>query len=425
MSSKNLRRPAPKKWNPFRTINDDIHVTGIAFDFKRPFATSLACPVGLATSPEWPIRRSTAAAYPISRLRQAEKENNGDQKVQILAAFKVNPESVVGIALKENRSWIDIRANLVSTDSLKADKTIHTVLEGKFQISSNGISCGSVPGFSPIYGYLPFNLYYLDLWKNEVDEYQVALQWQYRLRNVENAPWINLVISTHTFYLLLDAPKVPWGTGEPMPNQLLPDLPPKARALSFACYMAKGSTTAGGAALMITNYMRSVGYFKYDLDKHYTRDLIPAEAVESKPDDVEDPILFLYSAFMDRMIGNQGTGEKANCTDFAYMLMLLGNALGAGLNVGKLTPSEGGTFATNPVIVHGATEARVQTFADHEIAFLGNDFDDSAMVYDASLGFEDEAELEQLSLSEYLGHLVGGLDQAPLTSSVPNSFIKL
>lgn len=354
-------------------MSNDLHLTGIKFQYLSSGPASLAVPVTLPTSPEWPPQRVTSTAYPLSIVKGRE--------VCIECCFQAQAEELI-------YQWLQVRA--IRIDGPEPGRLI---TQKKITIDANTYSA-----YNGINGYLNFPVDSEALWEEQVGCYASEWQWQYQLNSAsENAPWIDLEVTEHNIFITLDLPSWPWNsTGSTDEGP-----PPWLAIIRKACLWAQGSTDPIAAATLITQQLNRGGSFKYDFTPAYTGSSAPdsvlqlreeLEIVEQNPDTTR--MLFRCSAFTDRLLGLYGLGEKANCTDLSYMVLLLGNSIGCGLQTARIDAVGESSFDLNPSIPIGYDEDESSTdrFNNHEFLWMGDDFNDSALIFDPSIGFPEDNE---------------------------------
>ena len=162
--------------------------------------------------------------------------------------------------------------------------------------------------------------------------------------------------------------------------------------------------------MLITQGLSRSHLFSYDFYAAYTGCRPPDHLLHGEEAGEEKPrLLFRATAFNERIEGFFGVGEKANCTDIAYMVMALANSIGCRLKAVKLSATDA-TFDLNEAIPIGfaAGERIIPNFSYHEFLWMGEEFSDSALIFDASLGFEGEG--TDCSLNPVAGLPFGDLD---------------
>lgn len=206
-----------------------------------------------------------------------------------------------------------------------------------------------------------------------VGAHLVVWRWQYRASAA--SPWVDVAISAHKVYTVLDVPTAPWQqTPDPTNTQL-----PWADVLDYACAWARGATDVGAAATMVTRAVNDLGpwLLAYDCPgggiTHYTV-----------------PILnyFNCTELLERLRGGLGNGYYLNCTDCASVVSTFANALGCDLWQSTMGAAGFPYFATNPFLAIGSSQWERAcgwgAFDYHEVAWTGDcGVDDE--VYDACL----------------------------------------
>jgi len=193
----------------------------------------------------------------------------------------------------------------------------------------------------------------------------VTWEWQFRLNSTE--PWSSFATTHHKIYTILDLPKSPW---QQNPYTSDNDQLPWTDVLDYACIWAQGFGGYDGIAGKITNRINELGpsIIRYDTERGRTNYAWPN---------------FNCTAFLDRLNGGDGLGEKVNCTDCATFTSTFANILGCDLNQSRM----GYSFQCNEIISIGYSHWAVPFgwgFSYHEVAWkAGCDINDE--LFDACL----------------------------------------
>lgn len=353
----------------------DIELIGIKFKFTDSNGIQNGTSIHLPPSPEWPGNRRSASAITLPQLHE-----NG---LNIQVCIEARSDLTIG-------KYIWLRALLVSGGFSEEGESPELA---RTDLAFNG----SVAWKSPDESYITLSLDHHHLFKDEIGAYNSEWRWEWAPYHPENPPeWEEIGLSQQRIYLLLDTPSSPWrGTGADSPNP-----PPSVPVVDLACHWAAGTNTPEEAATKITTCLSKCGKLVYQLAAVYMK---PAPSDAPQQGASIDPIhLFRLQGFTDLMNGQFGYGPTANCTDFAHMVALLGNAIGCGLKTGVLvnnTEDDSTSFELNsadPPLPTGLDpdfeEPYYSIFTMHEVAYLGDEFDLDARIFDASLSWTEEIE---------------------------------
>jgi hypothetical protein len=205
-----------------------------------------------------------------------------------------------------------------------------------------------------------------------------TLQWRWQARVGASAPWVDVDLTMHRIYVVLDLPGEPWQASPPDPsNRRLP----RSDMLDLACLWARGARSRTEAAAHITQAVNRLGgsTLFYDAEvgaPHYT---------------VLGGSRFLGDAFLDRLRGGNGAGPLVNCSDCATIVSTFTNLLGGELWQSKMG-LVGPGFRLNPILAIGSSEWSTLHggFGFHEVAWTG-DCDAEDLVYDACVSLDADA----------------------------------
>jgi hypothetical protein len=203
-------------------------------------------------------------------------------------------------------------------------------------------------------------------------------RWQYRRR--KHAAFVDIGITRHRIYTLLDVPTAPW---QQAPYAAGNTQLPWTEALDRACTWAFGAATHLDAARGVTRELNQLGptLISYDCpgggSSHYSAGS------------------FDCSAFLERLRGGFGNGYYVNCSDCATFVSTFANILGCDLWQSRM----GWGFGLNPMLgigssvwqpcCHGAP-GWGDSFSYHEVAWTGAcGVDDH--VFDACLRVDSDA----------------------------------
>lgn len=225
---------------------------------------------------------------------------------------------------------------------------------------------------------VPFLLEDVNFPEMGVGIYDINLLWEFRVLNeskteeegkdIWRKPWLKIGMTNHRIFILLDTPKFPW-----TPYQL-PDIhepPPRAlplisKALTIACNWARGASDKTEAAKMIADKLYDSGLLEYNVNMNYYEEgnFDYTDLGGENPGERHYLATFNLSKMLERLLGGQGNGEKANCMDCALTVVTLANILGCNLQPGRLqgTPS---TDRYDPDL------AEKNRFPIHEIKAIG------------------------------------------------------
>jgi hypothetical protein len=232
-------------------------------------------------------------------------------------------------------------------------------------------------------GYVTFDLRDLRLPDVGVGPHITTWQWQYRLQ--AGAPWINIDVTTHKTYVLLEVPKSPW---QQAPYNAGNTQLPWTDVLDYACIWAIGASDVDAAAGKVTAGVYRLGssLVTYDCpgggSTHYT----------------DYSSAFYCTEFVERLGGGLGLGQYVNCTDCATFVTTFANILGCDLSEMTL----GWMFALNEMIAIGSTsfslpcahppdDAGWPSFRYHEVGWKGPCSNDG-YVFDGCLKVDGDAD---------------------------------
>lgn len=210
--------------------------------------------------------------------------------------------------------------------------------------------------------------------------YPMAWQWQVRL--TPNGTWLDFARSDHIVYVTLAVPGAPWTQTTAPPQQVLW---PWTRVLDWACAWAQGvqpgSTAAGKAAGFVEQNL-------YALGNRTSSPLV-------YDDDSTFSVLgvFFCTDFLKAALEGGSTGAPVivNCTDCASALAVFANALGCGLDIMSVVPTDRPNFITNPILPIGATSPVQPSWGVHTFAVRPAVARSSRHVHDACLRIDRDS----------------------------------
>lgn len=205
----------------------------------------------------------------------------------------------------------------------------------------------------------------------DVRRNEITFNWQYSTD--DGATWSALGSSTHIIYSILSIPTAPWRQG--LNTALWAD------ALDFACQWAEGSVTAEAAAGAITRVFHEDSFAPLNTKLYYT----PSRRYLTGDTSIE---LGKFLQCMKTANTPQIQRETVNCSSCANLVMVLSNALGCNLKVGRIQKTGKDNFHhTNIKSITNVTThpwTAPDNFSYHDIAFL-NTVSTESYVYDACL----------------------------------------
>ena len=198
--------------------------------------------------------------------------------------------------------------------------------------------------------------------------YDIMWRWEYRTiveetddETIWSDTWIPLETSKHRVFVTLDKPTAPW-THDPRTLLKTKDIPLWSEALFIACNYAYGSKTPEEVGKKIADALFYSKRFEYMSTSSYSNEL---EEVGENGSSVKVTEFYMFKA-IERMMGGNGLGDYANCTDCALMVTVLTNALGGNLRIGKLQNSENTDYADPDIVIDNRFEI-------NEIRAIGKD----------------------------------------------------
>lgn len=206
-----------------------------------------------------------------------------------------------------------------------------------------------------------FELQNVRLGSRGVGAHDVSWLWQYRTGPAEG--WIDMGVTHHRIFSLLDLPTAPW---TPFPHDPAALSLPWTDAMEVACAWAAWSHSTSAVAARVTEAVWSLGgtLFEYGC---------PIGALEMY---ANTPLNFFNcTAFLDRLRGGIGNGRYVNCTDCASMVSTVTNLLGCDVSQGRMgmyVPS----FMTAPIRAIGTRTWQSPCglglgFSYHEVVWEG------------------------------------------------------
>ncbi len=378
------------------------------------------------TSSEFPISTSIVAAFPLSTLRRYEV---------IFCAFKTNNPTLARQVVNVRairRGWPDSYTITCQAFSFWTD------LHGEYWYSS----------YYNCEGFIQFNIdTEILFWESKtVGIFPSDWLWQSTVGDPARADtiWKDIALTPFELCLTLAPPQYPWNaigneaqngnnsqhSTHPVSQQRTPSKKqqiinrsspsaqnaPYAGLVRKACLWARGATNQHEAAKKIIEGLTDSGIFVYDpnlsLFVHYEVD---KHQLPLSPCDPNGGIVVNGTRMVETLEGMLGEFMSADCVDLSHLVMLLANSIGCNMKVGRLEnlTSVGTKFNLELVQPLGSNKPLPdQQFIFHEVAYIGDEFDDDALVFDPCLKLcfpihETPTYAMGMRLSEYLSRLVG------------------
>jgi hypothetical protein len=216
-------------------------------------------------------------------------------------------------------------------------------------------------------GFQLFDLQRVRIWDAGVGVNDIVWRWQYCVKGTKD--WIDLAVTTHRIYTVVQVPKGPWEQ-DPASTQL-----PWVEVLDFACDWASGTKNADDAAAMITRRVNGLGpnVIHFDMCNHASSHY-------------SDNNNFDCTAFLCRLRGETGHGSRVNCSDCAAIIATFANSLGGDLEQSTMRPPTPGIpfFPLKEHLRIGLPNRMQEGFIYHEVAWEGQ-AGESDEVFDACL----------------------------------------
>lgn len=196
--------------------------------------------------------------------------------------------------------------------------------------------------------------------------------WRWQARVPPSPTFMDVGITSHKIYVVLEAPKDPW--------QQLPFVPnnvglPWIDVLDVACRWARGTGSLDEAAALITKSVNDLGSGVLQYDELHGA---PHYSIGE----------FLCEDFLELLRGGTGKGKLVNCSDCATIVSTFANILGCKLSQSQMG-LEGSGFDINFIKRIGASVFRPGGFSFHEVAWKGTcDVNDE--VFDACLNLDND-----------------------------------
>lgn len=205
-------------------------------------------------------------------------------------------------------------------------------------------------------------------------------RWQYRLSSTD--PWVDIEVTRHRIYTLLDLPTAPW---QQQPYLSSNTQLPWSDVLDYACQWALGAGTAVQAAGGVTRGVNQLGpnVVAYDC---------PGGGYSWYSGGGFD-----CTAFLERLKGGIGLGYYVNCSDCATFVSTFANVLGCDLWQSRMGS---GFFHLNPILAIGGStwepachgvDGWSDGFGYHEVAWTGA-CDSNERIFDACLKVDNDAD---------------------------------
>ncbi|MEY3442136.1 MAG: hypothetical protein RLZZ519_417, partial [Bacteroidota bacterium] len=347
----------------------EISLVALKFTFQGD-EQSDAIPLLYPVAPEYPPRSLTSVAYELNDL---------PQKVKIYCLFKATDS---GFSQSRNTSTVSVRAVLAKSG------TDIAVCQKYFGWDSKLFSYSA-----PDIGFIPFMLDTTILFGDNatVGVYESEWEWQWAmgLGSSPTAEWKTFATTTIEFLLTLNKPYHPWGWRLHANDLRSKTLIPFASLVRHACKWAQGATKEATVCALVAKGFTEQTKFQYSTANAYTiYQIDPSTRCPISLDNTPD-FQIRATDLVDRLHGWDGNGNKANCADLAHILMLIANAIGCCLSVGILQNSANPNqvFSVNEIIPLNCELTSSEAFMFHVVAYLGDSFDENALVFDACLQF--------------------------------------
>lgn len=242
--------------------------------------------------------------------------------------------------------------------------SLDTTGEGSIRAVHEGGTSAEVVGGGTLKLSLPVD----SLFNEGIAAQDLEIDWQAK---AENGEWQSLGKTSHRCYCTLEQPQEPWNpqSTDPEDRHLV-----WTDVLDIVVEWARGCRDIESACEAITVKLYTSGRFSYDTENGASNYTTAADYFECEE-------------FVERIQGEEGYGEKLNCTDCATIVSTLANALGAELYQVQLMYM----FKVNPILAIGTDVWKSPFnggFSYHEIAWNG-ELDQNGAIYDACLQVDE------------------------------------
>jgi hypothetical protein len=324
--------------------------------------------------PEW--RRGVSTKPEHSPAAYARGETRGNT-LTIEANFSVDgtgPQDVCIRALDANFHQEPVTGSLLSPQEVQLLQTMVPDPAGNVlgEVKAKPVTfSGGKTGFQS------FDLQCVRIWDVGVGRQDIVWRWQFRLNGTED--WIDLAVTTHRIYTVLNVPTLPWLQidHEPSNTQL-----PWIAVLDHTCASdwAGNAQDTDEAAARITQRVFDLGgqgviCYASTGSTFYT-----------------DRRRFDCSSFLARLDGTTGKGKSVNCDDCAAIVSTFANSVGCNLSQMCIRAIGLAAFKLKPHVrigIKGTQECK--EFLHHQVASedgCGEDVE----VFDACLQIGDPAQ---------------------------------
>lgn len=349
----------------------EINLVAVKFTFQDD-EQSAAIPMLYPVAPEYPPHNLTSVAYPLKAL---------PPQAKIYCNFKATDSS---FAQSRNTSTVSVRAVIAGSS------TDIVVLQKYFGWLSNLFSFSA-----PDIGFIPFMVDTAILFGNTpvVGVYNSVWNWQWApgFGSSPTTEWKTFATTTIEFLLTLDKPFHPWEWRVHANDRRSNGLIPYHSLVRHACCWAQGATSQAQACELITKGLMEQTKFQYSAANAYTIYEIDQTTGCPISPDLSSDFQIRVGDLVDRLHGWDGKGNQVNCADLSHILMLLANAIGCRLSVGRLQNSANPNhvFGVNEIIPLHCNQSSSEAFMFHVVAYLGEAFDKDSLIFDACLTFPD------------------------------------
>ncbi len=371
---------------------DGIKLSATKFYYRSGDDVSRALAMHRPFSPEYPPHSNCIVAYPIDSI-------NGNQLVW--CSFETsNPDFACRVS--------NVRA------IIEGPQESYLVTTMACHFWANHAEAKLISAFGKYTGYLPFEVDTRPLIPDHkvVGEYPKTWLWQYCLGDPSllETEWIDIERVHVCIYLTVGYPTFPWAAHDPKVVNPSRNTPPHVGLVINACRLAAGATNPDEVATFITKELANSSHFVYDgrVNRFTTyrtndQDKMPIGSLEI--DAVE---------LMETISGLLAGPIAVDCVDLSRALLLLANSIGGTLKIGMIKttniPDQG--FSLNSLWPLGSTKKQsAGRFQFHQVAYIGDQFDENAKIYDPCVQFIDENGQPQPVLGvdreKYLDLLVG------------------
>ena len=345
-----------------------IELVGLKFQYQEKEKSKGGIPLSRAYSTIFPIQKRSTIAYPLSEL---------EPTMPFLACFKTET-SDLGLSIIGTRAICSTESGFMMVAARQF--TFYTDVPNKalfsYSASTNKIQNQYV-GFIPIL----FHTHFIFGYSPRVGVYNTNWLWQAAIKKKDSfRNWENMVEVPLCFCLTLDRPQYPWKKEGPHPFEVL---------LTRACFWAQDAKDEREVASKITQSINESSWFLYNssvssLGWYYKEN---GDSVKQMTKDLEGTMVFNVNILNEVLEGMNGRLFQVDCTDLAYTVKILANAVGCKMKV--LTIMQMNTkglpmnLSTHKLITLGALEfCENNSFVYHQVAVLEGPEEGDFLVYD-------------------------------------------